>query len=268
MAKGVFARNRSRRFARRLARWAERLALGSLLLFLLGVGGMIWATGGARVLGGAFALAGLVGVVLHARSLWEAQAARLRLQRAAERRSRLQTARRERTEEERLRRTAEQEARARAAERLEQARLTQKQAAAQTAREQAAQRTDLHRRIEAEAVRLAALTDPELYAEISAIFVRRGGLLQAVNADYPGDFTLQTAEETALVRCLPAGRKGTGTDVEALEAWREQARIPRAYLLATAGFLPSAVTRLANLPLTLIEPHLLAHWKLTASDER
>src|SRR5450432_244898 len=126
MPKRTFSRKRERQLSRRLRAWSERLALGAVLLFLLGIGGVVWAEGGARLLGAGFALAGLVGLGLHLRLLWQTRVARLRVQRAAERRTELQASRRERAERERLRRQAEQATRAHAAERLEEARRAQK----------------------------------------------------------------------------------------------------------------------------------------------
>ena len=267
MQKRVRSGNRARRFSRRLMVWSERLALGSALLFLLGVGGVVWAAGGARVLGGAFALAGLLGIGLHVRTLWQTREARFRLQRAAERRTELQAARRERAGKERLRRQTEQEIRARAAERLEEARSAQKQATARTTREQTAERIARERRVESEALRLAALSDAELYREMATLLARRGCHPQQADREYPGDFLLQSDEGVELLRCVPAGKKAAASDVDALESWRVQAGADRAYLVATAGFLPSAVERLAALPLTLVEPHLLAHWQEQAGTE-
>ena len=251
----------ARHFSRRLMVWSERLALGSVLLFLLGAGGVAWASGGARVLGAAFALAGLLGIGLHVRTLWQTREARFRLKRAAERRVELQAARRERAGRERLRRQTEQETRARAAERLEEARNAQKQAAARTTQEQVGQRLERERRVEREALRLAALSDAELHREIAVLLAQRGCRPEPADSEYPGDFLLRPEEGFELLRCVPAGKKAGGGDVEALEAWRVQAKAERAYLVATAGFLPSAVERLAALPLTLVEPHLLAHWQ-------
>jgi hypothetical protein len=234
--------------------------LGSVLLFLLGLGGVVWAEGGARLLAAGFALAGLVGLGLHLRLLWQTREARLRVQRAAERRIDLQTSRRERAERERLRRHAEQATRAHAAERLEEARRAQKQAAAQALQEQTDLRNARAQRVEREAMRLATLSDTELYPEIIALLTRRGFAIEPADGEYAGDFLLRSEAGIAVLRCVPAGQKAGRADVEALEAWRVQAEAERSYLVATAGFLPSAIDRLANLPLTLIEPHLLAHW--------
>ena len=260
MRKRTFSGNRERRLSRRLRIWSERLALGSVLLCLLGAGGVAWASGGAKLLGAAFALAGLFGLSLHARTLWRTREDRLRLQRAAERRTELQTARRERADRERLRRQAEQETRTHAAERLEQARRAQKEAAVRASREQADRRSDRERFIEREALRMASLSDADLHQEIVGLLTRRGYRVEPADAEYPGDFFLRSERDSVLLRCVPAGRKAGGSDVEALEAWRAQAGAERAYLVATAGFLPSAIERLANRPLTFVEPHLLAHW--------
>lgn len=264
MPKGTFAGKRSRRLSRQLSRWAERIALGSLLLFLLGLGGMMWAQGGARGLGAAFAAVGLIGIGLHARSLWQARNDRQRMLQATVRRAGLQAARRERAGQVRLRRTAEADTRARSAERLDQARSAQKQAAAQSAREVNALRVERERRVEAEAFRLYGLTDNELHTELVSLFALQDCSLRAADSEYPGDFLLESSAGNGIVRCLPAFRKGSGADVEALEAWREHSDVPRAFLVAASGFLPSAVASLASLPITLVEPHLLAHWKLTA----
>jgi len=260
MRKRAFSPKRERRLSRRLRVWSERLALGSIALFLLGVGGMVWASGGARLLGAGFALAGLCGLGLHLRLLWQTREARLRLQRAAERRLELQASRRERAERERLRRQAEQETRAHAAERLEQARRAQKQASAQLLQEETDLRTERARRVEREALRIAALSDVELHQEINRVLTRRGSQPEPADSEYPGDFLLQSRAGFEVLRCVPVGKKAGATDVEALEAWRVLAGAKRAYLVATAGFLPSAIECLARLPLTLVEAHLLAHW--------
>lgn len=267
MQKRAFSHKRERRLFRRLRVWSERLALGSVALFLLGLGGVVWAEGGARLLGAGFALAGLFGLGVHLRLLRQTREARLRLQRASARRLELQASRRERVEWERLRRQAEQETRAYAAERLEQARRAQKQAATQLLQEQADRRTERARHIEREALRMAALSDAELHQEIAVLFTRRGSHPKHADSEYPGDFLLRSEAGFEVLRCVPAGKKAGGTDVEALEAWRVQAKAERAYLVATAGFLPSAIERLARLPLTLVEPHLLAHWQEQADAE-
>ena len=266
MRKRTFSGNRERRLSRRLRVWSERLALGSVLLFLLGAGGVIWADGGAKLLGALFALAGLSGLGLHGRTLWQTRDARLRLQRAAERRAELQATRRERADRERLRRQAGQETRAHAAERLEQARRDRKEIAVRAHREEADRRSDRERRIERDALRIAALSDTELHREIAGLFTRRGYRAQAADDEYPGDFLLQSEGGLALLRCVPTGKKAAGIDVDALEAWRVQAKAERAYLVATAGFLPSAIDRLADRPLTLVEPHLIAHWHQEAEE--
>jgi len=260
MRKRAFSPKRERRLSRRLRVWSERLALGSIALFLLGVGGVVWASGGARLLGAGFALAGLCGLGLHLRLLWQTREARLRLQRAAERRLELQAGRRERAERERLRRQAEQETRAHAAERLEQARRAQKQASAQLLQEQTDVRTERARRVEREALRIATLSDAELHQEIDRLLTQRGSHPEPADSEYPGDFLLLSEAGFEVLRCIPVGKKAGATDVEALEDWRLQAGAKRAYLVATAGFLPSAIERLARLPLTLVEAHLLAHW--------
>ena len=261
MQKRAFPGKRERRFSRRLMVWSERLALGSVLLFLLGVGGVVWAGGGARLLGAGFALAGLVGLGLHFRLLWQTRDTRLRLQRAAVRRAELQASRRERAGRERVRRQTEQETRAHAAERLEQARRAQKDSAARAVQDQADKRSERARRAEQEALRLASLSDAELYPELAALLTRRGYRSEPADDEYPGDFLLRSEAGLEVLRCVPAGKKAGGVDVEAVEAWRVQAGAERACLVATAGFLPSAIERLANLPLTLVEPHLLAHWQ-------
>jgi hypothetical protein len=261
MRKRAFFGKRDRRLTRRLLVWSERLALGSVLLCLLGIGGVVWAEGGARLLGAAFAFAGFVGLGLHFRTLWRTREGRLRLQRAAERRVELQATRRERAERERLRRQAEQETRAHAAERLEEARRTQKQIVVQAHLRQTQQTLERGRRLDVAALRFAALSDSELHAEIQTLLMRRGSRPEPADSDYSGDFLLHADEGLEVLRCVPAGKKAGGGDVEALEAWRVQAGAQRAYLVATAGFLLSAVERLAAKPLTLVEPHLLAQWR-------
>jgi hypothetical protein len=261
MQKRAVSAKRERRLSRRLMVWSERIALGSVLLFLLGLGGVVWAEGGARLLGAGFALAGLVGLGLHLRLLWRTREARLRLQRAAARRAELQANRRERADRVRLRRQAEQETRAHAAERLEQARRTQKQAAAQALQAEMDRRNERARRVEGEALRIAALSDAELHREVSGLLTQRGYRVEPADSEYPGDFLLHSEAGFEVLRCVPAGKNAGGVDVEALEAWRAQAGAERAYLVSTAGFLPSAIERLATLPLTLVEPHLLAHWR-------
>ncbi len=261
MQKRAFSGKRERRLSRRLRIWSERLALGSVLLVLLGVGGIVWAEGGARLLAAGFALIGLFGLGLHLRLLWQTREDRLRLQRAAVRRAELQGSRRERAERERLRRQTEQETRAHAASRLEQARRTQKQAAAQTIEDHTALHNAREDRLQSATLRFAALSDAELWQEIAAVLTQRGYHTEPADSEYPGDFLLRSEAGFEVLRCVPAGKKAGGADVEAVEAWRVQAEAERAYLVATAGFLPSAIERLQGLPLTLVEPHLLAHWQ-------
>ena len=218
--------------------------------------------------GAAFALVGLVGLGMHCRTLWRTRETRLRLQRAAERRVELQATRRERAERERLRRQAEQETRAHAAERLEEARKAQRESVARSHREQAALRSERDRRVESEALRMAALSDTELHREVEALLVRRNFRPEPADSEYPGDFLLRSEEGLEVLRCVPAGKKAGGVDVEALDAWRVHAEAGRAYLVAAAGFLPSALERLADRPMTLVEPHLLAHWQEQDKSER
>lgn len=258
------AGRRKRRLSQRLVAWAQRLAVGSLLLFLLGIGGLFWASGEARWLSLAFALVGLVGITLQVRVLLRAQAARVQLQRAAERRLALQANRRERADRERLRRQAEQETRLYAAERLEQARRARKEEATRLAQKQAEQRNARSRYVEREATRMASLSDVELHAEVASLMAERGYRPEPADSEYAGDLLLRGEGGLEVLRCVPIEKKAGGSDVEELEAWRRQAEAARGYLIATAGFLPSAVEHLAGKPLTLVEPHLLAHWSQEA----
>ena len=53
-------------------------------------------------------------------------------------------------------------------------------------------------------------------------------------------------------------------DVEALEYERQQANAPRAYLIGRSGFTPAAIRLAQRFPITLVEPQLLAQWKITS----
>src|SRR5262249_32885011 len=160
-------------------------------------------------------------------------------------------------------RRAERAASAEAALRLAQTRLRQHEEAAQQAQETAVLRSERERTVVAETERLLTLTDAELIAEVTALFLRRGQQpeIPAPEADY--DLLLPATDGTGpeIARCVPVGRSARAADVQALEAWRETARASHAYLIAVGGFTSGAIRLAQSLPLTLVEAHLLAHWK-------
>ena len=72
---------------------------------------------------------------------------------------------------------------------------------------------------------------------------------------------------SCVARSLPAGRVGVVADAESLEQWRAEANAPQAYLIGRGGFSAALVRLAPRLPLTLVEPNLLAQWKLNSDSQ-
>ncbi|HZO92072.1 MAG TPA: restriction endonuclease [Chthonomonadaceae bacterium] len=233
-------------------------------VFMLGLAARLGGSAVGRGLGWAamsLGIVGLAGWLWKAWRFWQEQQA---VEAARARRAALRASRRERDARERARRQARRAAKAAAVARLAEARAQQQSAAQQQARQEAARRAAWETAIEAEVARLQTLSDDELAAEVEALFARRG--LRPVRADTeaPGDWQLvaETGETVAVARCVPVRRVAGAVDVRELEAWRQAAGAQCAYLIALAGFTPAAVERVRDLPMKLVEAHLLAHWRL------
>jgi hypothetical protein len=179
------------------------------------------------------------------------------------RRAVLQAARRERDAQERARRQAQRAARMREAERRAQERAARQQMERRQARQEAEERAAQERRILADVAHLNSLSDSQLAAEVAALFAGRGQSPQTADPETAGDLLLKMPDGTldAVARCVPAGHVASRVDVQALEAWRQAAGATRGYLIALTGFSPSAVRSVRDLPITLVDAHLLAHWK-------
>ena len=142
--------------------------------------------------------------------------------------------------------------------------------------------------VSVEAARLQALPHAAWISALTDIFALRGLRLQtdkvraafdvsAANAHPPApdsiiddvlDMTFVRVEDGSLcvARVLPHDRTGVVADVEILEQRRQQTGAQQAYLVGRDGFSAQAVRLAPRLPLTLIEPNLLAQWNITKAD--
>ncbi|HLV79981.1 MAG TPA: restriction endonuclease [Chthonomonadaceae bacterium] len=240
-----------------------RLALASLAVLLLGLACFLGPAPASPAAGALLLLAGAGGLAWWSRGAWRTWRRRREMRAALARRSALQGARREREKQERARRQAQRAARAREAERRAQERSARQEAERLRARQEAEARAAQERHLLAEVARLKNLNDAQLAAEVATLFAGRGLVVEAADTETAGDMLLRAPDGTlaAVARCLPAGRAAGRVDVQALEAWRQAAEARQGYLIAPAGFSPSAVRAVRDLPLTLVDTHLLAHWK-------
>ncbi|HZT41725.1 MAG TPA: restriction endonuclease [Chthonomonadaceae bacterium] len=240
-----------------------RLALASLTVLLLGLACFLGPFPASPAAGAILLLAGGGGLAWWSRAAWRIWRRRLETQAMMARRAVLQAARREREAQERARRQAQRAARAREAERRARERAERQQRERLQARQEAQGRAAQERRILADVARLRSLSDAQLAAEVAALFAGRGQLPAAADSETVSDLLLRTPDGTleAVARCVPTGRTAGRVDVQALEAWRQAAGAHQGYLIALTGFSPSAVRSVRNLPITLVDAHLLAHWK-------
>ena len=117
----------------------------------------------------------------------------------------------------------------------------------------------------AEAYRLIKLSDSARRGAIIEIFTQCGlQLAKPISgADGYALFHSGEAEGPCAAGFVPAGRKASAVDVREIEAWRVVKSAHRALLISTDGFSPAAVRLAQHLPLTLVDPYLLAQWKHT-----
>jgi hypothetical protein len=216
-----------------------------------------------RELGLVLFLGGAAGLLWQLRLLWLQWQEERATEAAIARRTALLAARRERTARERARRLAQKEARATAEQRLSEARSAQKQAAILSTREEATRHARREREIGQEVARLQALSDAALVAEVGALLTERGLRPERPEREAVYDLLLTAPAEGVLevARCVPQRQKAGAVDVEALETWRSAVGARHAYLVSLAGFSPAAVRLVRHLPMTLVEAHLLAHWR-------
>lgn len=126
----------------------------------------------------------------------------------------------------------------------------EREAQAERAQQEAAQRFAHFAQVTREAERLQSLNTNAFRAEAERIFAMRG--LNPQNEAAPNDIVLRFADSNVAV-----------ADVEAIAAERQQANASRAYLVGRDGFTPAAVRLSQRFPITLVEPQLLAQWKIT-----
>lgn len=239
-----------------------RLALLSLAILMLGLACFLGPYP-AIPAGAILVVGGGSGLAWWSRGAWRTWRRHLETRAMMARRVVLQTARREREAQERTRRQAQRAARTREAERRMQERAERQQRERLRSRQQAEERAAQEQRILAEVARLKSLSDAQLAAEVAALFAGRGELPEAADSETVGDLLLKKADGTldAVARCVPTGRMAARVDVQALETWRQAAGARHGYLIALTGFSSSAVRGVRDLPLTLVDTHLLAHWK-------
>jgi len=238
----------------------RRTLFGYAALTLVGAAILLHALRAELAAGLLLLSAGAAGLAREARRAWlAAQEERKRQQQEVER-NELEAARRERAErqrrERRTRRQTDQRQRAQQSEILR----TQRHQALAAQQEQARMRAARHERMEAAAARWLALHRDEIPAEIETLFSRRGFASHRVGGESLLDLLLEEPSgRQTVARCL--AHCATVSDVQALDAWRRDAERSHAYLIALAGFSPQAVRFARNLPITLVESHLLATWE-------
>lgn len=219
----------------------------------------------AETFGRALLFIGVCGLAWQAwrlQAIWQAEQGMKA--RDAERTARRE-ARRLREQKEREQRRAQRQAQALNEARQEERRAAQRRVEQERAAQESVRRAAQDDEIEAETTRLLALTDAQLLSEAYSLFALQGLTPQPAAADAECDLRLITsASRLEAARCVPVARQATGVDVDAVESWRQEIGAQRAYLIALHGFTPEALRRAKNVPITLVEAHLLAHWKCTA----
>jgi flagellar biosynthesis GTPase FlhF len=203
---------------------------------------------------------GGIGLAREARMVWLAAQAERTQRLRQEARSALEAARRERAQRQRLERQQRRHTRerAQAAQVAAQRSQQEQRVAAQQRQEQGRAARQL--RMEAAAERWLAMSPDRLPEAIERLFAQRGFNTERLPGDALCDLLLEEPDgRQTLARCL--GRGGTAADVQDLDAWRRLAERSHAYLIALDGFTPQAVRLIRNLPITLVEAHLLATWE-------
>jgi hypothetical protein len=237
--------------------------LGSILLLTLGAAMLRDGRAGGRITGPLLMLAGLAGLVWRIRIHWQEWEALRAAREAKERRKALLAARRERNAQERVRRQEQKAARASATARAAEALAAERQGRLQAAQEALEHRLEQERLATAEAARLRRLDDASLQTEVASVFALCGLMPEHPPSEAECDLLLSSNAEGSrhLARCVPVQRQASAVDVRELETWRQETGSRHAYLISLAGFSPAAVRLAQNLPLTLVEAHLLAQWK-------
>ena len=130
----------------------------------------------------------------------------------------------------------------------------ERQAQAEQVAQETAQRSARFAQVASEAERLQSLEADAFRAEAERIFAEHR--LQLQQEAVTNNPVVRFAEDAVAV-----------ADVEALEAERQQQAATRAYLIGRDGFTPAAVRLSQRFPITLVEPQLLAQWKITSNTE-
>ncbi len=209
----------------------------------------------------------------------------------AQARTELKITRSERKTNQNTQRRHERQTLRRAIHERAQAQRTERNVQNERGTRERAQRSARFTALSAEAARLQALPEPAWISALTDVFALRGLRLQtdaapaassesaefAMNASLtasdalPGgmcDMLFVRVEDGGMcvARVLPHDRAGVVADVESLEQRRQQAGSQQAYLIGRGGFSAQAVRLAPRLPLTLVEPNLLAQWNLTKTD--
>lgn len=206
----------------------------------------------------------------------------------AQARTELKTARTERKIGQNTQRQRERQTLRRAVHERTQAQRIERDAQNERESEERAQRSARFAALSAEAARLQALPHAAWISALTDVFALRGLRLQtdaapaasdtsatdtsstapASTTDGIHDLTFVRVEDGSLyvARVLPHDRAGVVADVESLEQRRQQIGAQQAYLIGRDGFSAQVVRLAPRLPLTLVEPSLLAQWNLTKTE--
>lgn len=240
-----------------------RTALLYAGVLTLGAAGLLGNDANGRSAGLLFAAVGAGGLIWWCGQWMEWDRAKRAEETEARRRAELQATRREREAQERAQRAAERETQALAVAKLRDRREAERRAETERTGIETLLRLERDQKSEAEAERLRSLNDAQFAAEIAAIFTARGYRVERASQVASAEFLLSHPEtrSRAVARCLPVNREATVGDGNALEAWRMEAGVEKAYLISARGFVPELVRLTRDRPLILVEPFLLAAWK-------
>ena len=241
------------------AQFRRRIGYSAALFF--GIVVIVNAPPLVQVAGGVAACVGAVGLLSEgAAYLKELQTVRLAEQKEAHRQAK-KAVRREREADNRTRRNAERQTQAHA-EKLrreaeaETAALRQRIIEAET---QSRYARELALKIQAD---LLFMLEPEEFVEaVCAAFAGENGTIAV--GTRAGEYLCRRANGTVEALFLVMEkREANQTDVEALEAFRRDVNAEHGSLVSRSGFSADSVRRVAEFPITLTDPYLIARLTL------
>ena len=118
-----------------------------------------------------------------------------------------------------------------------------------------------------DAMRLLTMSEIALLEAASEAFETRGFFVGRDVDDSRRDMLLRgdKGDVRIVARLAPLGKKVEVADVEGLDEWRGEVGAAAGILIGIAGFTPDAVRKAGSLPVTLVEAHLLAQWRVGGS---